>query len=681
MRSLCGHRGSWGGWPLPWLVAGAAIFIAACGASGCGGPDLTHAPAVLKLSHTELEFPTTFIGHPTHLDLRVTNGGRAEARYEVVGVQGPFTAKPGGPQRIPGTDTQVVEVTFHPDSPGWHVGHLDLILQDDPVRVALRGEARVAPPCESTPCVRATFDPTTGECNREVRPDGVPCESDNKCLVDTVCLGGVCQGSERICEPRNACFQAVCNAAVGCEEYPRNECKQPENPCKEAICDLETGECIVVDRPDYTSCGPNDCKEQHVCLSGVCTRIEGETEGKLCAHACGQGGICKNRECWRPEGKLLSESWTRELPGRQPGFATAVDRSGYLYWAECPDGEPCSVVSASPNGFERFRHSLLPQTGRDPKLLQEGNQIVAWTSAGIETLLTRGDPGWARSAEDLASEAGLSCPCGAEVVDLVDAGGGELVALLRWNGGTGLLWISAREGKAGPLSAIAGEPQPALASDGEGRVLSIEVDEEKTRLVARRQGAIDWSVEVDPTARILAALPSHVFLARSGSLEARVATNGSSSWTRPFEPLDLVVSNQHLFVLEQPGPRIVVLDFADGEERASYPMDGPAATSTLALKAEDRVVLLVQRQEPVETWWLEEIDAKGERAYACELPEIHPGRSWAFVRADGGGEDARLVLSDGDASIRTFFAPRLAPPPWGWTAERGSFARSGRPRQ
>lgn len=670
MRPFCRERGCRAGWPFRLLGLVAALLAA------CSDSPVVNAPAVLKLGAEKLEFPTTFVGHPTQVELEVINGGRAEARFEVVAVQGPFLAEPGGPQRISGTSTQAVKVTFNPPSSGWHVGHLDIVLQDETVRVELRGEGKQPPPCVPTSCVRATFDPTTGECHREVRPDGVPCESENECLVDTVCLDGVCQGSQRDCRPKNACYEASCNPAIGCEEIPVvDSCEQPEDPCKEAICDLETGECVVVDREDYSECGPTNCKEQNVCIGGVCTRIEGQTDGRPCLHACGEGGICLDGECWRPEGRLLSESWQRELPSRHPGLVAAVDLRGYLYWVECPLGEACSLVSVSPNGFERFRQLLSSEIARDSKLLLQGSQIVVWSSAGLQTIQDQGDPGWGRSAEDLGSEVGLSCPC--ELVDLIDDGDGDLVVLLRWSGGTALRWLSRSQGTGRALVRLAGDARPALASDGEGAVFSIELEGDKSRLVARRKGEVEWAVEVGPTARILAALPSRVFVAHDDSLEARLAKTGSASWTRPHAPLDLVASNQHVFVLEQPGPRLVVLAPSDGEEKASYPLTGIAATSTLALRAEDRAVLLVERGLPTRAWWLEEIDAEGQRTYACELPDARPGRSWAFLPATD--VSARLVILNEEESIRTFFAPRLGTPPYGWTAERGSLARAGRP--
>jgi hypothetical protein len=117
----------------------------------------------------------------------------------------------------------------------------------------------------------------------------------------------------------------------------------------------------------------------------------------------------------------------------------------------------------------------------------------------------------------------------------------------------------------------------------------------------------------------------------------------------------------------------------DGQEKGSRSLGAALGTSTLVLRSEDRAVLLSLREDPDPAWWLEEYDVEGERTYACQLPDVSVGASWAFV-PPANGEDARLVVSSVDRWIRTFFAPRLAPPPYGWSAEKGSFGRAGRPR-
>lgn len=680
MRSMHGHMAGLRALPrsLIFSVALVSLHLAGCSDSG-----VTEARPHLKVGAEKIVFPTTYVGYPTVQELRIVNGGRAEGRFTVTPVEAPFQVEPTGSRRIGGSSEEVLKIRFSPPTAGTFADELVLELQDEPVRIGLVGEAEFPPSCHSTPCTRAEFDPRLGECVVEHLPDGAACESENQCLVDTFCRDGICQGSARTCEPKNACFQAMCNPATGCEQIVSDPCPPPENPCKEARCNLETGDCVVQDREDFSPCGPMNCEEWNVCIGGSCTRIAPAPDDSPCSHACGPNGRCSNGECLRPEGPVLVESWKRDLNGLNAEFNAAVDGKGYLYWLECPpsEGEGCSVVSATPNGFERFRRSIFQEVRAVPKLFLTDDGVYVSTRLALVAMDASGDPRWDRMAEDLAEEAGLGCPCEADLLDVVDAGEKTLVALVRWTGGSGLLGISARDGGAEWFFPFEGSVSGPLVSDGEGRIYTVEPGEATALLRAHRaRGDVDWELEVELGTRVLAALPSRVFLWRQGALDVRSAPSGAPSWSRAADPVSLVLSNRYAFVMERPGPRLVVLDVEDGEELGSRSLEAASGTSTLALRAEDRAVLLSMREDPADGWWLEEYDADGQRTYACQLPDFSFGGAWAFV-PPADGEDARLVVSSTDRWIRTFLAPRLAPPPYGWSAERGSFGRAGRPRQ
>ena len=50
------------------------------------------------------------------------------------------------------------------------------------------------PDCEDgNPCTVGTFDPTTNQCQTTFA-DGNPCESADRCIIDSFCSQGVCLG-------------------------------------------------------------------------------------------------------------------------------------------------------------------------------------------------------------------------------------------------------------------------------------------------------------------------------------------------------------------------------------------------------------------------------------------------------------------------------------------------------
>lgn len=655
----------------PLFAACLLAWTAAPLLTGCATDELTPTQRKLGVSTTEVFFPRTFVGYPTEHEIRVINASRADDSFVVEKVEAPFLVQPTGVVKIRGSSNVDLRIVFDPPAVGDYAAQLVLRFGEEAVFVALRGTAERPIPCPSQPCAPAQFNPRTGTCDVERLADGSPCTPADLCLVDATCQGGVCKGSPRVCEPPHMCAVAFCSPDIGCDFREHDDCPQPANPCRMARCDPELG-CIEVDRDDYTPCGPTNCKELNVCIRGKCERRTDVPDGHPCLHACGPGGTCKGGTCQRPGGNVLQTAW--ELPDAS-ATEIAVDELGYLYWLECGTAGDCTLASYTPNGFPRHRVVVMPKA---EGLLVEDGAVFVWTATTLESLGSGGEGRWMRTL----AEWGEVDPDG-EILGVIGAGQGRLAARVRWGGSEGVVAVSAHDGTALWRRSFDGANGLGIASDGLGRVFVADPGGAVPMLRALDpQGGEAWAIEVPEEPAILAVIPSHVFLSAGGKLEARSAVSGNLLWDREHLPKDVVVSQEWAFVLEEgpAGPRLVVLHLADGNPGGpAYDLQDAQALSTLALRSEDGAILLGLRGEPVASWWLDEYDAAGARSAACTIPETSIAGSWAFLPATGGDEP-RLVVRTEAGRIRTFIAPRLGSPPFGWKAEKGSFARGGRPR-
>lgn len=339
-----------------------AFLVAFIFALGCSDGALDGAKGSLRPSTHELDFPRTYIGHPTEAELRLVNTGRAALHFEIR-LEGAFST-PVASGRVAGGSEQVLRVRFDPRQPGPYSETLEVFFEDERVAVALLGEAVAPPPCRgSGPCRSVTFDPVRERCVEEWFEDGAPCESGNACMVEERCLGGSCIGTARSCDDGDLCSVKACDPDLGCVAQPIH-CPEPEEPCRVAICDPKTG-CGSAVAPDGTPCGPADCSGAHVCWNGTC-REAPVPDGFPCTTDCGSGG-CKGGKCHREEGDVLTLAWSLSVDGVEAlTFPGLVDDFGNLYWFEMPecndeaDGDAnCLVgsflVSATPDGFERYR--------------------------------------------------------------------------------------------------------------------------------------------------------------------------------------------------------------------------------------------------------------------------------------------------------------------------------------
>ncbi len=101
-------------------------------------------------------------------------------------------------------------------------------------------------------CYENKCDPETAKCKEVVLPDGTACDL-GKCFLDAACKGGECAGKEK-------CVST--------------------DPCREATCNEETGQCAYENAPDNTQCDDgNACTHDDHCSNGVC---KGEISKEVC---------------------------------------------------------------------------------------------------------------------------------------------------------------------------------------------------------------------------------------------------------------------------------------------------------------------------------------------------------------------------------------------------------------
>lgn len=669
-----GIRTGWWAWAAVLLALGA-----------CADDPLQNAGKNLSVATKEVSFPLTYVGYPTEREVRVVNAARADDRFTVLEADLPFLVEPMGVVKIKGSSEIKLTVQFNPSRPGSYEGVLHVQLGETPVEIPLQGAAEPALVCPSTPCSQSFFDPQKGECVTERFGDGAPCSSADLCLEGTTCQGGLCVGSPRTCEPPNACLVGVCYPEIGCEFIKHDDCEQPANPCREARCDPELG-CVERNKEDYTPCGTMSCQEHNICMNGRCEKRTKVEDGYPCSHACGPGGVCIGGKCERPEGDVLVTGWQLQGPSKQD---FAIDAMGYLYWLAC-EGGICALTSHTPNGFERFRTPLLASGMSGAKgLLWVGDAAVVWGATGLDAVEGLGAVRWSRTVNEILEEPPPDpeepppAPAG-EIFQVIDAGGGRLVVRARWEGGEGLIGLAAASGATDWRLPIEGAATSAITADGEGRIFVVDSSGATVMLRAfDRKGKEDWAVELPSEARILASLPSRLLLAVDAGLEVRNPITGNLLWERPHQPLDLVVSSTNAFLVEAGplGPRLVGIDLESGDARGlPHELVHAESVSSLLLREVDRAFLLALREDEEEdpAWWLEEYDVQGDRLSACMIPESTFEGGLGILPPSDGGE-ARLVLRTEEGKIRTFYAPRLGLPPYGWSAEKGSFARGGRP--
>jgi hypothetical protein len=182
--------------------------------------------------------------------------------------------------------------------------------------------------CPSTgPCEIGVCDLGQG-CVPLAVPDGLLCDDDDPCTVQTECADGVCGGGNNLC----ACLEAAdcyedgdfCNGVPACVDLEGGgkgcqiasdtvvSCEQPEDPCFIAVCEPSDGSCS-----DAVLAG-GSCDDGDACTQGDACDDDGGCAGL--AIVCDDGIPCTGDQC-------------------DSGLCVYTSLDG----AECNDGDPCTV--------------------------------------------------------------------------------------------------------------------------------------------------------------------------------------------------------------------------------------------------------------------------------------------------------------------------------------------------
>jgi hypothetical protein len=117
-------------------------------------------------------------------------------------------------------------------------------------------------------CTAGYCDPSTGACATDNAPNGTACTSNDKCLVNTACSGGLCVGDERPCPAQGQCTTGTCNPTSGdCEAMPVAD----GTPCDEcgALGACTGGSCVCSSSPDAGVDAGSAPSSGHGCAFGA----------------------------------------------------------------------------------------------------------------------------------------------------------------------------------------------------------------------------------------------------------------------------------------------------------------------------------------------------------------------------------------------------------------------------
>lgn len=263
----------------------------ALGCAACSGDKVKSLRGDFWTDQQALTFERTWVGHPRTVELRVFNTHRMPLSVQAE-VGAPFSIEADELNLSAGGE-RVLRVRFEPDAAGDVDSVLTLRADALELRIPVTGAADSTPKCEDTPCTTSVFDPATGTCRSENRPNGAACTS--ACVDGGVCQEGLCVGQARSCDDGNACTTDACDASSGCVNVDASaQCGAPEDPCRAARCDPVLG-CVEEDVADGTLCGAATCGgNANVCVAGAC--VTRTNPGTLCTTGCGIG-TCQNDIC------------------------------------------------------------------------------------------------------------------------------------------------------------------------------------------------------------------------------------------------------------------------------------------------------------------------------------------------------------------------------------------------
>ncbi|MFT5433153.1 MAG: hypothetical protein ACI9OJ_003858, partial [Myxococcota bacterium] len=194
----------------------------------------------------------------------------------------------------PTTGACVAEAT--PDGAVCDDGDLCTI-EDQCLAGGCAGRAKCA---DEDECQDATCDPGSGTCDSTPKPDFTDCDDADSCTSNDVCVAGTCAGQSTNCadDDGDPCTVTGCKGEQGCVTSNAvdgtecddgdactvgdscsagacspgaSPCDETANPCIDAVCNADTGECDTTSKADATACDDGDlCTQADECTAGMC---------------------------------------------------------------------------------------------------------------------------------------------------------------------------------------------------------------------------------------------------------------------------------------------------------------------------------------------------------------------------------------------------------------------------
>ena len=662
---------------------GRCLLFATLVLIACGSDHLATTPEGFALAPATLEFPKTYLGHPTSGSISLHNEELAR-RTATLHVAAPFAVARDSVD-LAGGDIEEVDVTFAPEKIGEFSATIAVGFDGSTSTVKLHAEAFEPPTCPAPrPCESVTFDASTGQCVSAVVSDQTSCSA--PCLDDGRCVGGVCRGVPKSCDDGNVCTRDSCDPTTGCV-HDSIACAPTTDLCHVGVCDPSSG-CTTVPASNGTLCGSASCAGASVCWSGRCVRVD-VPDGYPCGATspCQGAGQCHQKVCEEPAPQPLSPEWRVPISADQLDFTGTADSDGNVYWGERV-GDQMTIVSRTPAGLERWR-TPLPEmanqfnTTDSGKLAIVGDLVVSTLTFDSIVALRRADGSvaWSASLKDFYASADP-----AEATTLVDLGplvatdSGLLVRAERSSLSTDLMRVNPTDGTLSEAERGHTDWRPVLGganpfvmwADHSGQIELDQLDS---------SGAVLWSADTDflPFARMGNRLFGYSGFAL-GSFDLASATSSPVDLSAGIPPV--VSPTLAVFTGSECsgdcstsglsyGLSMVAVDPSTGRQRWSSALGSYAWDGTWPLLlAGDEVLLRMDQNNAPE---LRLIGPDGSERFGCPL-------------SDSNSLQAPAILTHGHwivatpNEVRGYALPGLELGAHGYVTAYGSLARDGRPR-
>ena len=199
--------------------------------------------------------------------------------------------------------------------------------------------------CLKAVCAKA------GVCALVPANDGAVCKTDNQCMTDTVCKGGLCTGTPLDCDDGNLCTTDYCDPKKGCVHDPNNHPCDDHNACttqdfcQDGKCRGFHNQCMCSKDADCKQFDDKDkCNGSLMCKDGQCV-----VNPKTVVHcqSTATNVPCQTMKCNPDTGRCEQTALPDGSPCNDNSLCTRVDvcLSGKCVGTkplDCDDGNICT---------------------------------------------------------------------------------------------------------------------------------------------------------------------------------------------------------------------------------------------------------------------------------------------------------------------------------------------------